>query len=76
MNSFRQAVTNGDIEIFRHIFEIGTDEDKEYNREWIQQYNIFDDKIINPIFWRQVRQVVKKDEENTTDKLEKGLGQS
>ena len=71
-------MTNGDIEIFRHIFEIGTDEDKEYNREWIQQYNIFDDKIINPIFWRQVRQVVKKDEEKTTDKslLEKGLGQS
>ena len=71
-------MTSGDIEIFRHIFEIGTDEDKEYNREWIQQYNIFDDKIINPIFWRQVRQVVKKDEEKTTDKslLEKGLGQS
>ena len=69
-------MTSGDIEIFRHIFEIGTDEDKEYNREWIQQYNIFDDKKINPIFWRQVRQVVKKDEENTTDKLEKGLGQS
>ena len=71
-------MTNGDIEIFRHIFEIGTDEDKEYNREWIQQYNIFDDKIINPIFWRQVRQVVKKDEEKTPDKsrLEKGLGQS
>jgi len=71
-------VTNGDIEIFRHIFEIGTDEDKEYNREWIQKYNIFDDNLINPIFWRQVRQVVKKDEEKTTDKsrLEKGLGQS
>ena len=71
-------MTSGDIEIFRHIFEIGTDEDKEYNREWIQQYNIFDDKIINPIFWRQVRQVVKKDEEKSTDKslLEKGLGQS
>ena len=50
----------------------------EYNREWIQKYNIFDDNLINPIFWRQVRQVVKKDEEKTTDKsrLEKGLGQS
>ena len=71
-------MTSGDIEIFGHIFEIGTDEDKEYNREWIQQYNIFDDKIINPIFWRQVRQVVKKDEEKTPDKsrLEKGLAQS
>ena len=27
----RLAVANGDIEIFRHIFEIGTDEDKGHS---------------------------------------------
>ena len=59
---FREAVNSGDIEIFKHIFSLGTDEDKECNREWIQGYNIFEEKTIDPIFWRQVRQFVKKDE--------------
>ena len=58
----RQAVNNGDIEIFKHIFALGTDEDKDCNRDWIQEYNIFEEKIIDPMFWRQVRQFVKKDE--------------
>ena len=59
---FREAVNNGDIEIFKHIFSLGTDEDKECYREWIQGYNIFEEKTIDPIFWRQVRQFVKRDE--------------
>ena len=62
----RKAVTVGDIDIFKHIFEIGTDQDKEWNCEWIQKHNIFEEKNeffkIDPIFWRQVRQCVKKDE--------------